>query len=466
LKKARVAAKTVEASQSFAALKPAQVVFPSPQDPTMCRVNHAEATVEVSIPPEQFFNAFSRWAGYEQWAPGLQGYGHWLVIRQGGLGSRFILYDKPGPRHLVHIGEITELDRNRRLAWRAPFCEWQRAYMGSVLDITPTSSGGTRATETLYFDAREDHLPVVAGFMAMSGLDQKTLTDFLEARLKGLGHLIQEGRLRDQDVEYLFTGNQVVAVDWPHRISDGEWVRLLFADGEVDFPAPPEVVFNVFSSFSRYADWTHTIHVGAEWHLVRQGGLGSRFLIWEKPGDRHVMHDATVSEFDRNRHFAWRAPFAEWEKVFIGTSLNLSSRPDGGSHGYHIIWVDVPREYLPIFAGFGTLPGIDLEYETWHIQEEVRGINELLRNGGFSAEHRRYLFDEDREMASNWPTEKLYPYPYPEQVLTLKPDTVLTYEEAAVVVTEMIANSIPGPQFFRKWRDQKRTRQFNRAGGL
>ncbi len=100
-------------------------------------------------------------------------------------------------------------------------------------------------------------------------------------------------------------------MDWPHRISSGEWVRMLFADGEVDFPASEEVVFNVFSRFSRYADWTRTVHVGAEWHLVREGGLGSRFLIWEKPGDRHVMHYATVTDFERNKHFAWRAPFAE-----------------------------------------------------------------------------------------------------------------------------------------------------------
>lgn len=432
----------------------------------MVRIEHARASVEVTTPPEPFFNAFSRWSHYEQWLPGRQGYGHWLVIRKDGPGSRFILYDKPAGHHLIHFGEVTEIDPNRRFAWRAPFNEWNRAYLGSILEITPTSQGGSRVTETLFFDAREDHLPVVSGFRALSGLDRSTMSDFLEARLKGLDRLIQDGNLNgDGDLNYLFDQNRVVAADWPRRIADGEWVRLLFADGEVDFPASPDVVFNVFSRFARYADWTHTIHVGAEWHQVCQGGVGSRFLIWEKPGDRHVMHYATVTEFERNRHFAWRAPFAEWEKVFIGTSLNLSPQTGGGSHGYHIIWVDIPREYLPIFAGFGTLPGIDLEYETWHIQEEVRGINKLLRDGAFSPEDQSYLFDKNRQVAQDWPTEKGIPYPYPEKVLTLKPETTLTYEEAVVVVSEMLAETVPGPQFFRKWRDQKRTRRFNSVKG-
>ncbi|WP_323844318.1 SRPBCC family protein [Microbulbifer magnicolonia] len=438
---------------------------PSRIDPAMVRIEHAAATVEVATEVDTFFNAYSRWAEYEQWAPDVQGAGHWLVVREGGPGSRFILYDKPGARHLAHFGEVTELECNRRFAWRAPFSEWNRAYIGTQLEIAPKSGGGSRVTETLYFEAREEHLPVVAGFTAMSGFDQKTLADFLEARLRGLDKLIQQGKIKEPDLAYLFTDNRVLAADWPQRVSEGEWVRLLYADGEVDFPASPELVFNVFSRFARYADWTRTIHVGAEWHRVRRGGLGSRFLIWEKPGDRHVMHYATVTEFERNRHFAWRAPFAEWPKVFIGTSLDLTPRADGGTHGYHVIWVDIPQEYLPIFSGFGTLPGIDIEYETWHIQEEVRGINRLIRAGGFSTEDQHYLFEQDSVIAHDWPTETGQPHPYSDRILTLKPDRVLTFEEASVVVTEVMSAAIPNPQFFRLWRDQRRTRQrqFNRT---
>lgn len=442
-----------------------EVMGPSPQDSSMVRVKHALARVEVNSPPEVFFNAFSRWAGYEYWAPEVQGPSHWLVVFKDGPGSQFILYDKPGMRHLVHYGVVTELDRNRRFSWRAPFSEWKRAYIGTVLNIEPTSAGGARATETLFFDARGDHLPIVAGFMAVPGFDSNTMSAFMETRLRGLDRLIQTGKVKDQDLSYLFAQNQVLAADWRTRVSDGEWVRLLYADGEVDVPAPRDLVFNAFTRWARYADWTRTIHVGAQWHIIRKGGVGSRFLLWEKPADRHVMHYATLTEFERNKHFAWRAPFAEWDKVYIGTSGQFRSRSDGGTHLYHIIWVDMPREYLPVFTGFGTLPGLDLEYETWHIQEEVRGFNEILRNGAFSEQDQQYLFDEDRVIARDWPTETGSPYPYPDQVLTLRPDAVLTYEEAAVVVTEMLSDSIPGPQFFRKWRNQARTRLFNRSGG-
>ncbi len=441
------------------------VVGPSPQDPEMLRVEHAQVSVDLGTPPEAFFNAFSRWAGYERWAPEVQGAGHWLLVREAGPGSQFILYDKPGMRHLAHFGEVTELEPGHRFAWRAPFSEWNRAFIGTILEVAPTSSGGTRVTETLYFDVREDHLPVVAGFVTLSGFDHETIAAFLEARLRGLDRLVRTGQLDDRDLEYLFARNRVAAADWANRTSDGEWVRILYADGESDIPALPEVVFPIITRWARYADWTRTVHVGAEWHVVQRGGVGSRFLLWEKPGDRHVMHYGTMIEFERNKRFAWRAPFSEWQKVWIGTDMRLMPRPDGGTHAYHVLTVDMPREYLPVFGGFGSLHGFDLEYETWHIQEEIRGFNELLRSGGFSKEHRQYLFDKDRVFARDLPMERARPYPYPAEVLTRMPDTILTYEEATVVGAEMLADSIPSPRFFRRWRDQKRTRQFNRIGG-
>ena len=55
-------------------------------------------------------------------------------------------------------------------------------------------------------------------------------------------------------------------------------------------PAPPVVVFPIITRWARYADWTRDIHVGAKSDHSKRDGLGSRFLLWEKPGDRHVMH--------------------------------------------------------------------------------------------------------------------------------------------------------------------------------
>jgi hypothetical protein len=55
----------------------------------------------------------------------------------------------------------------------------------------------------IYFDAREDHLPAVVGFIVMSGFDQATMAVFLEARLKGVDRLIQAGELGDEEMSYL-----------------------------------------------------------------------------------------------------------------------------------------------------------------------------------------------------------------------------------------------------------------------
>lgn len=451
-------------SLTYANLAGLDIAGVSPQDASMLRVKHAQASIEIKTSAATYFNAFSRWAGYEYWAPEVQGAGHWLLVKEGGPGSKFILYDKPGPRHLAQFGVVTELDRNRRFAWRAPFSEWNRAYTGTILEIEPISNGGAKVTESLYFDVREDHLPVLAGFTALSGLDRQTITAFLQKRLQGLDRLIAERELADKDLSFLYTGNQIVAADYANRVSDGEWVRILYADGEVNFPAPPEVVFPLITRWARYADWTRSIHVGAEWHSIRKGGLGSRFLLWEKPGDRHVMHYGTMIEFERNRRFAWRAPMAEWNKVWIGTDMRLSPRPDGGSHAYHVLTVDLPKEYLPVFGGLGRLHGFDIEFETFHIQEEIRGFNEILRTGGFSKEDYEYLFDEDRVIALDIPMDKGRPYLYPDEILTLKADTILTYEEAAVLTSEMLAEALPGPQFFRRYRNQKRTRRFIQIG--
>ncbi len=441
-----------------------QVIGASPQDAGMLRIKHAQVSVDVKTPADAYFDAFSRWAGYEHWAPEVQGAGHWLQVREGGLGSKFILYDKPTPRHLAHYGVVTELERGRRFAWRAPFSEWNRAYLGTILEVEPLSVGGARVSESLYFDLREEHLPVLAGFLELPGFDRVAMTEFLQARLKGLDRLILEGRLPDEDLGFYFDENRAVAADWANRVSDGEWVRILYADGEVDFPAPPEVVFPIMTRWARYADWTRSIHVGAEWHHIRKGGIGSRFLLWEKPGDRHVMHYGTMIEFERNQRFAWRAPMSEWNKVWIGTDMRLSPRADGGSHAYHVLTVDLPKEYLPVFGGLGRLHGFDIEFETFHIQEEIHGFNEILRTGGFSPQDHEYLFDEDRLVAWDVPMDKGRPYPYPQELLSLKADTVLTYEEAAVLTSEMLAEALPAPQFFRKHRDQKRTRRFNGMG--
>ena len=78
-------------------------------------------------------------------------------------------------------------------------------------------------------------------------------------------------------------------------------MRILYADGELDLRGPPSVIFNAFTRFARYRDWTPMIHVDQQWLTVRQGGVGSQFLLWEKPGDRHVQHYGVVTELERER---------------------------------------------------------------------------------------------------------------------------------------------------------------------
>jgi uncharacterized protein YndB with AHSA1/START domain len=435
----------------------------SPDTEDRLRIEHASVDVELPVSREAFFDAYSGLLRYDEWAPEVQGAGHWLVVREGGPGSRFVVYDKPGERHLVHFGVVTRCDRPRRFAWSAPFSEWPRATLGTVLELEATQAGGIRARETLFFEAREDHLPALGGFLALDGYDRRTFERFLRARLQGLGRLLAQGRPRAEPADWIFGGDTVVAADWAGRVAEKGWVRVLFADGEIDFSAPPEIVFNAFTRFARYPDWTRRIHVGAEWLDIRAGGVGSKFLLWEKPGDRQVMHQAVVTECDPPRRFTWRAPFAEWGKVFLGTSMMLEPAAGGGSHAYHVLYADLPEEYLPLFGGFGVLPGFDLEFETLHIHEEARGFERLLQQRAFQGADTRFLFDVDRTRARDWPLQE--GRRWPEEAQTLVPDRVILYEDFVVELATRLAEATPRPAFLRKHRDLARTRRFNRLDG-
>jgi uncharacterized protein YndB with AHSA1/START domain len=428
----------------------------------MVRVIHATCTINLESDSESFFSAFTRFNRYEEWAPTVQGSAHWLTIKEGGIGSQFILYDKPELVHLAHFGTVETYEPPRQFSWRAPFSEWQRALIGSTLEVTSTANDGPIAKESVFFDVREDQLPILAGFLTTTDLNRETFETFLETRLTGLDTLVSEERFDDLNSTDQFAADQQIADDWAGRISEGEWVRVLYADGELDFDAPIEDVFNAFTRFSRYADWTRRIHVGAEWYEIKEGGLGSKFMIWEKVGDRHVMHYAGITEFERNRTFAWRAPFAEWGKVFVGTKLIVEPRDGGGTHAYHVLYVDIPVEYLPVFGGFGTLPGFDMEFETHHIYEEAAGFQQLLEGGEFTDEETSYLFDEDRTLARDWPLQE--GRRWPEETLTLDPDRTITYEEMLVELSETFAGAIPAPSFTRKYRDLNRTRHYNFGG--
>ena len=422
------------------------------------RIVHAKVTVPLNSDSSEFFAAYATHDRYETWAPNVQGSAHWLTVRSDGVGSQFIRYDKPGMTHLAHFGTVTAFEAGHHFEWQAPFSEWQRATIGFRLEIDDTGAELT-ATETCYFEVQSAHVPILSGFLDAPDLDTETFETFLEARLTGLDTLLQRDDVGETDLHEFFGEDRDVADDWAGRISEGEWVRVLYADGEFDFDASIEAVFNPFTRFARYADWTRRIHVGAEWYEVKAGGTGSKFMIWEKVGDRHVMHYSVITEFEQNRTFAWRAPFAEWGKVFVGTKLVVEPRDDGGTHAYHVLYVDIPVEYLPVFGGFGTLPGFDIEFETHHIYEEATGFQRLLENGEFTDEELSYLFEEDRTLARDWPLQE--GRRWPEETLTLDPDRVITMEQMMVELSETFADTIPSPAFTRTYRDLNRTRHYN-----
>jgi len=417
------------------------------------RIEHAARSSVIAHRPEDVFDAFSGFARYDCWAPEVQGGCEWLTLLAGGVGSRFLAYDKPGHRHLVIDGEVTACERPRRFAWTAPFSEWPRARIEGEVTFEPVADG-TRLHESIIFSCAPDDRGVLEAFLRLDGLDAATYAAFLELRHAGLAALLDADALPAAERAYRFDASRTIARDWAGRIASGRWVRILYADGDLDLRGDPSVIFNAFTRFARYRDWTPTIHCDQQWLTVRDGGVGSRFLLWEKPGGRQVQHWGVVTELEPNRRFTWRAPFAEWGKVFLGTSLHMEPR-DLGARLYHVLYVDLPEEYLPVFAGFGSLHGFDLEFETFHIAEEARGFQALLDAGALHGEDRQFLFDGSRELARSWPCQDGRPWPVEAE--TLRPDRVITFEDAVVEIAGRLAGTVPPPAFFRAHRDRARS---------
>lgn len=124
----------------------------------------------------------------------MQGASHWLFVQTGGVGSRFLAYDKPGRRHLTQEGLVTEFERPRRFAWTASFGEWPRALMGGEVDFQATSHG-TRVRETVVFSRAPDDRCVLKAFLRLEGFDVGTCAAFLRSRHAGLANLLESDRL-------------------------------------------------------------------------------------------------------------------------------------------------------------------------------------------------------------------------------------------------------------------------------
>lgn len=422
------------------------------------RIEHATISTEVPYPPEVVFGAFSSFRRYDLWAPEVQGACHWLLVQAGGVGSRFLAYDKPGRRHLTHEGLVTEFERSRRFAWTAPFGEWPRALVGAEVDFQETTHG-TRMQERVVFSCSEDDREVLEAFLRLDGFDAQTYASFLGQRHAGFAKLLAKQESSEDEGEFDFETTRFVAADWRGRIAPDSWVRILYADGEIDFRDSPSVIFNAFSRFARYRDWTTMIHVDQQWLSVREGGVGSQFLLWEKPGDRHVQHYGVVTELERDRLFTWRAPFAEWGKVFLGTSMRMEPRGGNSARIYHVLYVDMPEAYLPVFAGFGSLHGFDLEFETFHILEEARGFQSLLDAGALAGPASEYLFGASKDIARSWPMQD--GRVCPKEVETLRPDRTITFEDAVVEIAQRLSAVVPPPAFFRRYRDRGRSLRFH-----
>ncbi len=160
-----------------------------------------------------------------------------------------------------------------------------------------------------------------------------------------------------------------------------------------------ESTFNFVTRFAQYPLWhpvytedSHVIHVSGEYVFITPQALGSVFRLDEIVDGYHLLSNAVVIDFERNRRFKWRAPFSMLPRIEIGTCLEFESLGNNRT---------LLSEYFffsesPLTHFFVNRKWFSEEALSHHIREELTGVKNLLETGTYGRADTEYLWENVR----------------------------------------------------------------------
>jgi predicted unusual protein kinase regulating ubiquinone biosynthesis (AarF/ABC1/UbiB family) len=189
----------------------------------------------------------------------------------------------------------------------------------------------------------------------------------------------------------------------------GNFKEFRHGEYSVEINMPVEVVFNFVTRLSQYPLWhpiytpeSKVIHVSGEYVFITPEVIGSVFRIDEIVDGYHLLSNGVIVEFEQNRFMKWKAPFAMFPVISLGTCLQLDVIDKSKTRITEYFYLsDSPLQGILI-----NRKGFSKKALTHHIREELTGVKNILESGNFSEEDVSYLWKDLRHptrfLDGNW----------------------------------------------------------------
>jgi len=161
-----------------------------------------------------------------------------------------------------------------------------------------------------------------------------------------------------------------------------------------------EKVFNFVTRFAQYPFWhpTYTeeskvIHVSGKYVFITPQVTGSVFRLDEIVDGNHLLSNAEVTEFERNKYFKWRAPLSIFPLVDIGTCFTFEDLGDNRTRLYeYFYYIDDPMMNFIVNRKW-----FSEEALVYHIKEELTGVKNIIETKQYNPEDMDYLWKNLKE---------------------------------------------------------------------
>ncbi|MBI5478575.1 MAG: SRPBCC family protein [Deltaproteobacteria bacterium] len=193
-------------------------------------------------------------------------------------------------------------------------------------------------------------------------------------------------------------------------------MRLDWAENEVVIRKAVDPVFNFIARGAEYHRWHFDYHLRAEPLDIRPGVVGSVFCIEEIVDGFYLRHVGRVARYEPGRRFAWRARFALFPWIWIGTDFDFEPF-EGGTRVHEVLYFDLSPLLLPVVPAFIRHRAFRPEACRRHILDELSGVKTMLEAGdhapadvadpltdvGFLSRVKRYRTEGPRSTATATP---------------------------------------------------------------
>lgn len=179
-------------------------------------------------------------------------------------------------------------------------------------------------------------------------------------------------------------------------LHDGNFKEVWHGEYAVEINKDVETVFNFVTRLAQYPLWHHTytddshvIHVSGEYIFITPEVIGSVFRLDEIVDGYHLLSNAVITDFERNKIFKWKAPFSMLPIAELGTCLKFEQLKNGKTRlSEYFFFSESPVKHI-----FVNRKWFSEEALTNHIREELTGVKNILESGSYSDKEVTYLWE-------------------------------------------------------------------------